>query len=212
MEISEVVSSLAGNKCLPEIVEIVVVEKGWEDREMVAETVSLTDVTETSIKTKQVENSMKTKNSNFKINIMKTIKLFLVMAVAAMAFASCSESVNGVDETTISDVDEKSAEVAAICGTCDFSGTLTEAEVDGLMEMREEEKLARQVYIFFYQKYQYRVFNNISKSENAHTSAVLNLIDGFGLTDPTPVADTEFNNPYLPNFMHNLLKKVRITC
>ncbi len=138
---------------------------------------------------------------------MKTIKLFLVMAVAAMAFVSCSESVNGVDETIISDVDEKSAEVAAICGTCDFSGTLTEAEVDGLMEMREEEKLARQVYIFFYEKYQYRVFNNISKSENAHTSAVLNLIDGFGLTDPTPVADTEFNNPLFTELYAQLTEK-----
>jgi hypothetical protein len=40
MKITGVVSSLAGNKCLPEIVEIVVVEKGWEDREMVAETAS----------------------------------------------------------------------------------------------------------------------------------------------------------------------------
>ncbi len=138
---------------------------------------------------------------------MKTIKLFLVMAVAAMAFVSCSESVNGVDETIISDVDEKSAEVAAICGTCDFSGTLAEAEVYGLMEMREEEKLARQVYIFFYEKYQYRVFNNISKSENAHTSAVLNLIDGFGLTDPTPVAYTEFNNPLFADLYAQLTEK-----
>jgi hypothetical protein len=138
---------------------------------------------------------------------MKTIKLFLVMAVAAIAFASCSESVNGVDETIISDMDEKSAEVAAICGTCDFSGTLTEVEVDGLMEMREEEKLARQVYIFFYERYQYRVFNNISKSENAHTSAVLNVIAGFGLTDPTPLADTEFYNPLFTELYAQLTEK-----
>jgi hypothetical protein len=138
---------------------------------------------------------------------MKTINLFLVMAVAGIALASCSESVNGVDETIISDIDEKSADVAAICGTCDFSGTLTEADIAGLMEMREEEKLARQVYIFMYEKYKYRVFNNISKSENAHTSAVLHLIDGFGLTDPTPVAETEFNNPLFTDLYAQLTVK-----
>src|SRR5690606_26027203 len=102
---------------------------------------------------------------------------------------------------------EKSAEVAAICGTCDFSGTLTEAEIAGLMEMREEEKLARQVYIFMYEKYEYRVFNNISKSEDTHTSAVLHLIDGFGLTDPTPASDTEFNNPVFTELYAQLTEK-----
>jgi hypothetical protein len=138
---------------------------------------------------------------------MKTVKLFFALAVAGLAMASCSETVGGVDETINSDIDEKSAEVAAICGTCDFTGTLTEAEIAGLMEMREEEKLAKQVYIFFYEKYQYRVFNNISKSENAHTSAVLHIIDGFGLTDPTPISDTEFNNPVFTELYAQLTAK-----
>ncbi len=138
---------------------------------------------------------------------MKTIKLFLVLAVAGLAITSCSETVSGVDETLNSNLDEKSAEVAALCGTCDFSGTLTEAEIAGLMEMREEEKLARQVYIFMYEKYEHRVFNNISKSENAHTSAMLHLINGFGLTDPTPVNDTEFSNPVFTELYAQLTEK-----
>lgn len=177
---------------------------------MVLETVSLMDVTETFIKTtNQQITVLKTYvlSQFLKLIIMKTIKLFLIMAVVAIAFASCSESVNGVDETIISDVDEKSAEVATICGTCDFSGTLTEAEIAGLMEMREEEKLARQFYIFMYEKYEYRVFNNISKSENAHTSAVLYLIGGFGLTDPTPAVDTEFCNPIFTELYTQLTEK-----
>jgi hypothetical protein len=138
---------------------------------------------------------------------MKTIKFFFALAIAGLAIASCSETVGGVDETLISEIDEKSAEVAAICGTCDFTGTLTEAEIAGLMEMREEEKLARQVYIFMYEKYDHRVFNNISKSENAHTSAVLYLIGGFGLTDPTPVAETEFSNPIFTKLYAQLTEK-----
>jgi hypothetical protein len=138
---------------------------------------------------------------------MKTSKLFLVLAVALFAFASCSKSSDGVDEAVNSVVDEKSAEVAALCGTCNFTGTLTEAEVTSLMEMREEEKLAREVYIAMFAKYNFRTFSNIAKSENAHTSAVLYLIKGFGLTDPSPVGTTEFSNPLFTDLYARLTAK-----
>jgi len=138
---------------------------------------------------------------------MKTSKLFLVLAVALFAFASCSKSSDGVDEAVNSVVDEKSAEVAALCGTCNFTGTLTKAEVTSLMEMREEEKFAREVYLAMNAKYNYRVFANIAKSENAHTSAVLYIMKGFRLTDPSPVAATEFSNPLFTDLYAQLTKK-----
>jgi len=138
---------------------------------------------------------------------MKTSKLFLVLAVALFAFASCSKSSDGVDEAVNSKVDEKSAEVAALCGNCNFTGKLTEAEVTSLMEMREEEKFAREVYLAMNAKYNYRVFANIAKSENAHTSAVLYIMKGFGLTDPSPVAATEFSNPLFTDLYAQLTKK-----
>ncbi|NCB09035.1 MAG: DUF2202 domain-containing protein, partial [Bacteroidia bacterium] len=105
---------------------------------------------------------------------MKTSSLFLTLALAGMMFASCSENIVGTDDdaTTFVTIDEKSAEVAALCGTCNFTGTLTEAEVSSLMEMREEEKFAREVYLAMNTLYNYRIFANIAKSENAHTSAV----------------------------------------
>lgn len=140
---------------------------------------------------------------------MKTSKLFLVLAIALFAFASCSEDINSTetDEAIAAEVDEKSAEVAALCGTCDFTGTLTEAEITSLMEMREEEKFAREVYLAMNTLYDYRVFANISKSENAHTSAVLYLINGFGLTDPTPSGSTEFSNPLFTDLYAQLTEK-----
>jgi hypothetical protein len=130
--------------------------------------------------------------------IMKTREFGLIMLVAALTltFVSCSDSVDSLEDlTTLGQVDEKSEEIEAICGYCDFSGTLNENEIAGLMEMREEEKLAKQVYVFFFEKYNYRIFNNISKSEDAHARAVLYLINGYGLLDPTPENDTEFSNP-----------------
>ena len=138
---------------------------------------------------------------------MKTSKLFLVLAVALFAFASCSKNSDGVDEAIVATTDEKSAEVAALCGTCNFTSTLTEAEVASLMEMREEEKLAREVYLAMNVKYNYRTFANIAKSENAHTSAVLYLIKGFGLTDPSAAAANEFSNPLFTDLYAQLTEK-----
>jgi len=141
---------------------------------------------------------------------MKTRKLGFILAVATMTFlfASCSENLNSVEDSAdLSNAEVKSSEIAALCGTCDFSGTITDDEIASLMQMREEEKMAREVYRAFYAQYNYRIFNNISKSENAHTSAVLFLINGFGLTDPTPVADTEFSIPLYTNLYAQLTEK-----
>ncbi|WP_346858968.1 DUF2202 domain-containing protein [uncultured Draconibacterium sp.] len=128
---------------------------------------------------------------------MKTTKLVTMLVVAglAMFFAACSESGTNVEETLIAEGDVKSSEMVEYFGdTCDFSAVLSEEEVVGLMEMREEEKLARDVYIYFYETYEYFVFNNISKSEDAHSRAVAYLIDGFGLADPALEGIGEFND------------------
>ncbi|NCB08075.1 MAG: DUF2202 domain-containing protein [Bacteroidia bacterium] len=55
--------------------------------------------------------------------------------------------------------------------------------------------------------YNYRIFANIAKSENAHTSAVLYLINGFGLTDPSPAGATEFSNPLFTDLYAQLTAK-----
>jgi len=138
---------------------------------------------------------------------MKTRKLGLILAITGLTFAfvSCSETVASIDDSTdLVATEVKSTEIAALCGTCDFSGTLSSDEIAGLMEMREEEKLARQVYNYLFEKYEHRVFNHISKSENAHTRAVLYLINGFGLTDLSPANDTEFNNPMFTDLYKQL--------
>jgi hypothetical protein len=45
-----------------------------------------------------------------------------------------------------------------------------------LIYMREEEKLARDVYIVLGDKWGLRIFQNIAKSEQIHTDMVKNLI------------------------------------
>ena len=58
------------------------------------------------------------------------------------------------------------------------------SEAEMLVWMREEEKLARDVYITLYERWGTRVFNNISNSEQKHMDALLTMLNTYGITDP----------------------------
>jgi hypothetical protein len=61
---------------------------------------------------------------------------------------------------------------------------LSDAELAAIGFMREEEKLARDVYLDMYDIWGMRIFDNISQSEQTHTDAVLFLIEKYDLEDP----------------------------
>jgi hypothetical protein len=75
---------------------------------------------------------------------------------------------------------------------------LSDAEKGALLFMREEEKLARDVYTALYAKWSVPVFSSIASSESRHMASVKTLLDRYGLTDPVGV-DTPgvFVNPEL---------------
>lgn len=62
---------------------------------------------------------------------------------------------------------------------------LSSAERDRLMLMREEEKMAGDVYRFLAEKWHLRIFGNIAESEDRHFDAVGRLIERYKLADPT---------------------------
>lgn len=79
-------------------------------------------------------------------------------------------------------------------------------EVSSLMLMREEEKLARDVYTTLHVKWNATVFNNISSSEQAHMDALLMLLNKYSLTDPVGTnAVGVFSNTTLQNLYNQLL-------
>ena len=71
--------------------------------------------------------------------------------------------------------------------------------------MREEEKLARDVYNAFYDRYGLRVFSNIAASEQAHMNAVLTLLNRYGLADPAATTPGVFNNADLQALYDDLI-------
>lgn len=61
---------------------------------------------------------------------------------------------------------------------------LSEAEQAGLIFMREEEKLAHDVYLALYDVWGIQAFKNISESEATHTEAVRGLLAQYNVIDP----------------------------
>lgn len=61
---------------------------------------------------------------------------------------------------------------------------LSQAETEALIHDRQEEKLARDVYLAFQQKYQVRIFANIAQAEQQHMDAIKVLLDRYEMEDP----------------------------
>lgn len=61
---------------------------------------------------------------------------------------------------------------------------LTEKEKLGLLQMREEEKLARDVYTTLGSIWGTRIFSNIASSEQTHTDAIKALLSRYDIKDP----------------------------
>ncbi len=77
------------------------------------------------------------------------------------------------------------------------ASALTSVEADSILFMKQEEKVARDVYQVLYQKWRHVTFANIAVSEQRHMNAVDNLIARYRLTDTTPAEAGKFSIPEL---------------
>jgi len=99
------------------------------------------------------------------------------------------------------------------CTSCPLSRTaftlqpLSAEETAHLLYMREEEKLALDIYQALYSKWQVRIFSNIAASEQRHFDAIGTLIDRYGLSDPTNPTAGVFTNADLQKLYDDLLAK-----
>jgi hypothetical protein len=87
-------------------------------------------------------------------------------------------------------------------------GVLTDEEIGYITYIREEEKLARDVYITLYDLYpEATIFKTISESEQRHMDAIKSLIEKHGLQDPVE-DDTvgNFANPVFTDLYKELVE------
>jgi len=95
---------------------------------------------------------------------------------------------------------------ASLINTFPFE-ELNVSERSGLLYIREEEKLARDVYVLLCEQYALPVFKNISKSEQRHMDAVHNLLDKYSLEDPAEDVPGKFINAHLQELYDQLIIK-----
>ena len=128
---------------------------------------------------------------------MKRTAIQLV-AIAALTFSAtfifsgCESDLTdmaNVDDFTANAI-TRDATTNTATNTCDciinnfLYEELSDEEAHALLFMREEEKLARDVYLTLFEKWNEKIFSNIANSEQKHSDAVLCLIEKYDLTDP----------------------------
>ena len=131
----------------------------------------------------------------------------IIMTAMAILIAGCSDdstspqSPAGVDNGILS-----TEEIKAALDRMPV-GEPSEEEIADLLFMREEEKLAHDVYTVMYGLYDLEIFTKIAASELKHTDAIKMLLDRYGLEDP--VGDNgpgEFTNEDLQTLYNELIE------
>ena len=84
---------------------------------------------------------------------------------------------------------------------------LSPEEEQALLYMREEEKLAHDVYTYLYDMWGLNTFQNISRSEQAHTEAVLRVMTQYNLADPAFSTPGVFSDPELQALYEQLIQQ-----
>lgn len=72
--------------------------------------------------------------------------------------------------------------------------SLTVTEIEGLMYLREEEKMAHDLYRAYFQDNNLHIFKKISLAERKHMKATRRLINFYGLTDPAIQTAGQFSD------------------
>ncbi len=104
---------------------------------------------------------------------MKKYKLLQVLALASvMAMGQAAVAGNGIGKGRSEQINVS------------VSATLSSEEVATLTFMREEEKLARDVYRVLFDQWGNRVFTNISDSEQSHMDSLAERLSYYHLPDP----------------------------
>jgi hypothetical protein len=91
----------------------------------------------------------------------------------------------------------------------DPSVALTQTEVYWLTYLREEEKLARDVYLSMSDIWGTRVFARIATAEQRHMDAIGNLLDKYGLPDPARNEVGAFTNADLQALYDQFIRQGR---
>ncbi len=105
-----------------------------------------------------------------------------ILSVVVLSFSSCSKndgSANNSNNSGNINLGNLQSQITSLP-----KEPLSTEELNSLAFMREEEKLARDVYIALHNKWGVNIFSNISNSEQTHMDALLMLLNKYSIADP----------------------------
>lgn len=88
---------------------------------------------------------------------------------------------------------------------------LTDSELASILKMKEEEKLARDVYSVLAQKWGGVVFSNISAAESNHLNAIVLLMTSYGISDTSIGEAGVFADPAVQALYDELVAKASVS-
>jgi hypothetical protein len=131
-----------------------------------------------------------------KFSIFALLALILLPACVMAAGTQAVGSMAGSPDSGAAAVSVSSAQTLALTGD----------ETYWLNYMREEEKVARDVYLYLNKKWNLRIYKNIAASEQTHMDAIKNLLDKYSITDPAAGKGIgEFTDPDLQKLYDDLI-------
>lgn len=92
-------------------------------------------------------------------------------------------------------------------GTTQMQVTAVSSDAESLQFMVEEEKLAHDVYTVLYEKWSTPIFSSIANSETKHESKVANLLNDYGVDNPSTSEVGVFTNQELQDLYNLLIAK-----
>jgi hypothetical protein len=141
------------------------------------------------------------KNKLLQKMMVVAVSMAVVLSGCSSILVSASEMATVPEDNPVSVVTTSNPNLAQTS-----LETLSEDEGAGLLFMREEEKLALDVYLALYAEWQLPIFQNIARSEQTHTDAVLQLLTRYGLDDPAAgLGAGEFADPTLQSLYDQLV-------
>ncbi len=135
-----------------------------------------------------------------KNTVLKGI-MFIASFAVIIGFASCEDNIVADIEVTTTSQDETNLSETYELAT----DSINDDAKNSLIFMREEEKLAHDVYVYLFDLWGINTFVNISKSETVHTNAVKGLLDYYGIEDPALPQDGSFVNVDLQQLYNTLI-------
>lgn len=141
---------------------------------------------------------------------------FLVIGIMFMLMACSSDDVENTSET-IQTNDTQSGtngngnnQNENSNGLNSNATTLNQSDIEALLFMLEEEKLARDTYNFLSDLWSVSIFGNIANSEQAHMNAIINQLETSSI-EFTILPEGEFSNSTLQNYYNQFVAEGEVS-